>query len=62
MKNNNQSISFFERNLTIWVLICMVIGILVGNFLPFSPEFLGQFEFYNVSIPTTILLWIMIYP
>src|SRR5574344_2693457 len=62
MKNNNQSISFFERNLTIWVLICMVIGILVGKFLPFIPEFLGQFEFYNVSIPTTILLWIMIYP
>lgn len=59
---NQQSISFFERNLTIWVLICMVIGIAVGKTLPAIPEFLGQFEIYNVSIPTTILLWIMIYP
>jgi len=29
---------------------------------PSIPEWLGKFEFYNVSIPTTILLWIMIYP
>ena len=57
-----QDISFFERNLTFWVLICMVIGVLIGRFLPAIPETLGEFEFYNVSIPTTILLWIMIYP
>ena len=57
-----QDISFFERNLTFWVLICMAIGILIGRFLPAIPEALGEFEFYNVSIPTTILLWIMIYP
>ncbi len=60
--NKEQNISFFERNLTVWVLICMVIGVGIGRFLPFIPEFLGEFEFYNVSIPTTILLWIMIYP
>ncbi|MDU1864490.1 MAG: ACR3 family arsenite efflux transporter [Anaerococcus sp.] len=57
-----QDISFFERNLTFWVLICMAIGVLIGRFLPAIPEALGEFEFYNVSIPTTILLWIMIYP
>ena len=57
-----QDISFFERNLTFWVLICMVIGVLIGRFIPAIPETLGEFEFYNVSIPTTILLWIMIYP
>lgn len=57
-----EDISFFERNLTFWVLICMVIGVLIGRFLPAIPETLGEFEFYNVSIPTTILLWIMIYP
>lgn len=56
------SMPFFERHLTIWVLICMVIGVAIGRFLPAIPEFLGQFEWYNVSIPTTILLWIMIYP
>ena len=57
-----QDISFFERNLTFWVLICMVIGVLIGRFTPAIPETLGQLEIYNVSIPTTILLWIMIYP
>lgn len=53
---------FFEKNLTFWVLICMVIGTLIGNYFPSIPHWLGKFEFYNVSIPTTILLWIMIYP
>lgn len=57
-----EPISFFERNLTFWVLICMVIGVGIGKLLPVIPETLGKFEFYNVSIPTTILLWIMIYP
>ena len=57
-----QDISFFERNLTFWVLICMAIGVLIGRFIPAIPEALGELEFYNVSIPTTILLWIMIYP
>lgn len=65
MKNNKveeKGIGFFERNLTFWVLICMFVGVLIGKFLPEIPETLSKFEFYNVSIPTTILLWIMIYP
>lgn len=61
MKKTN-GIGFFEKNLTFWVLICMAIGILIGNYFPSIPKWLGKFEFYNVSIPTTILLWIMIYP
>ena len=40
----------------------MVIGVLIGRFIPIVPNALGKLEFYNVSIPTTILLWIMIYP
>ena len=58
----NKAMRTFERHLTLWVLICMAIGTLIGRFIPQVPEFLGKFEFYNVSIPTTILLWIMIYP
>lgn len=34
----------------------------IGHFIPAIPQALGELEFYNVSIPTTILLWIMIYP
>jgi arsenite transporter len=55
-------ISFFERYLTIWVAACMVAGILIGRYLSFIPDFLGKFEYANVSIPIAILIWLMIYP
>ncbi|MGL5550374.1 MAG: ACR3 family arsenite efflux transporter [Culicoidibacterales bacterium] len=55
-------INFFEKNLTIWVIICMIIGVSIGQFIPQIPEFLSNFEYANVSIPIAILIWIMIYP
>jgi ACR3 family arsenite transporter len=55
-------ISFFERNLTLWVILCMIGGILVGRFLPGIPETLARFEYANVSVPIAILIWLMIYP
>lgn len=55
-------ISFFEKYLTLWVAICMVVGVLVGIYLPDIPKFLNKFEYYNVSIPVAILIWLMIYP
>lgn len=55
-------ISFFERYLTLWVAICMVIGVLIGVYLPGIPNFLSKFEKANVSIPVAILIWLMIYP
>lgn len=57
-----KQISFFEKYLTLFVLLCMGIGLLIGNFLGFIPKFLNQFEVYNVNIPIGILIWIMIYP
>lgn len=62
MKNNKSGISFYQKYLSIWVLICMAIGVLIGYMLPVVPEYLNNFEFYNVSIPVAILIWIMIYP
>lgn len=61
-KQKLEGIGFFERYLTLWVALCMVVGILIGKFLPAIPEFLGQFEYANVSVPIAILIWIMIYP
>lgn len=57
-----EGISFFEKNLTIWVLLCMAFGVTLGQLFPQFSQWLGQLELYNVSIPATILLWIMIYP
>jgi ACR3 family arsenite transporter len=61
-KQKTQGISFFEKYLTIWVLLCMSAGILIGKFLPSIPTFLGRFEYAQVSMPIAILIWIMIYP
>ena len=55
-------IGFFEKYLTLWVVLCMVAGVLIGQFLPGIPAFLGRFEYANVSIPIAILIWLMIYP
>lgn len=55
-------IGFFERYLTLWVAICMVIGVLIGVYLPGIPEFLSNFEYANVSVPVAVLIWLMIYP
>ncbi len=61
-KTKLQGISFFEKYLTIWVALCMAIGVAIGVYLPGIPAFLSQFEYYNVSIPVAILIWLMIYP
>jgi len=62
MEKKDADIGFFEKYLTIWVIICMVVGVLIGRFLPVIPKFLGQFEYAQVSIPIAILIWLMIYP
>lgn len=59
---NDKSISFFEKYLTVWVIICMFVGVLIGKYIPAIPDFLQKFEIANVSIPIAILIWIMIYP
>jgi ACR3 family arsenite transporter len=61
-KSKNTGIGFFEKYLTLWVALCMVVGVLIGKFLPGIPAFLGRFEYANVSIPIAILIWLMIYP
>lgn len=61
-KNKKTGIGFFEKYLTLWVILCMAAGVLIGRFLPGIPDFLGKFEYANVSIPIAILIWLMIYP
>ncbi len=52
----------FGRYLTIWVSLCIVVGVLIGKYLPVIPETLSKFEYAHVSIPVAILIWLMIYP
>ena len=60
--DNSSGIGFFEKFLTVWVLLCMAAGVLIGVYLPQIPDFLSKFEYANVSIPVAILIWLMIYP
>ena len=62
MEKEKSGISTFQRYLSLWVLLCMAIGILIGKFLPVVPEFLGKLEIARISIPIAILIWVMIYP
>ncbi len=60
--NDTRKIGFFDKYLTLWVVLCMVVGVLIGVYLPQVPLYLNKFEYNNVSIPIAILIWLMIYP
>ena len=62
IKHEKIDMGFFQKYLTIWVALCMIMGVLIGEYLPVVPEFFAKFEYANVSIPTAILIWVMIYP
>lgn len=62
MSKENKGIGFFERYLTIWVTLCIIAGIAIGQWIPAVPETLGKWEYANVSIPIAVLIWLMIYP
>ena len=58
----NKGLGFFEKYLTLWVAICIVVGVLIGVYLPQIPQTLDKFTYAQVSIPVAILIWLMIYP
>lgn len=62
VEEKKQGIGFFEKYLTVWVLLCMAAGILIGKFLPGIPTFLEKIQYAGQNIPIAILIWIMIYP
>lgn len=57
-----KGLGFFETYLTLWVAGCIIVGVAIGQFMPFVPDFLSRFEYARVSIPVAILIWLMIYP
>jgi ACR3 family arsenite transporter len=61
-KQKTEGINFFQKYLTLWVALCMALGVLIGKFIPSFPVFFNQFEVAKVSIPVAILIWVMIYP
>ena len=62
MNDQEKGINSFQRNLTWWVLGCMLVGVLIGRLIPVIPDTLGRLEISGISIPIAILIWVMIYP
>jgi len=54
--------SVFERYLTVWVFLCIVVGIGLGQFLPGVFQVVGRMEIARVNLPVGLLIWIMIIP
>jgi ACR3 family arsenite transporter len=54
--------SLFERWLTLWVFLCIVAGIALGQWLPAPFEALGRMEVASVNLPVGLLIWVMIIP
>lgn len=54
--------SAFERYLTIWVFLCILVGIALGHLMPGVFQAIGAAEVAKVNIPVAILIWLMIIP
>ena len=67
VKEKNGGLSIFEKYLTVWVLLCIVIGIIFGKVIPGAAKYLDSLAIYIgeapvVSIPIAICLFFMMYP
>jgi len=56
------AIGFFERYLTVWVALCIVAGVILGQLLPSLSRAVGSMEVAKVNLPVGILIWVMIVP
>jgi len=61
-RTDKRRIGFFERYLTVWVILCIAAGTLIGNAWPKVATALSKFTYAQISIPVAVLIWLMIYP
>jgi len=54
--------TIFERYLSLWVALCIVVGIALGHFLPAAFKVIAAAEVANVNLPVAVLIWLMIIP
>jgi len=59
---NAAPMSVFERYLTVWVFLCIVAGIALGQLFPAAFQAVGRLEVAKVNIPVGVLIWVMIIP
>lgn len=54
--------TIFERYLTLWVALCIIVGIMFGQYFPAFFQALAGFEIAQVNLPIAVLIWLMIIP
>src|SRR5438270_9900124 len=54
--------SRFERYLTVWVALCIAVGVALGHLFPAAFHTIGSAEIANVNLPVAVLVWLMIIP
>ncbi len=57
-----QGMSVFERYLTVWVFLCIVVGIGLGQLWPGAFQAIGRMEVAQVNLPVGVLIWVMVIP
>jgi ACR3 family arsenite transporter len=65
LSDTPKRLNFFERYLSLWVLVCMIVGVALGKLLPDFIAALSKLEFgqgSQVNIPIAVLIWLMIFP
>lgn len=62
MAEREKKLGFFEKYLTVWVVFCIIIGIIFGRLSSGIAEFLNTLQVYQISLPIAICLFFMIYP
>lgn len=62
METAQKHIGFFEKYLTLWVALCIAVGVGIGHFAGEGMQIMSNMEIYKVNIPVAILIWLMIYP
>lgn len=62
VQDDSSAINFFQRYLTVWVLLCMAAGVGLGLAVPAAPAALARMTAAGISIPIAVLIWVMIFP
>lgn len=62
MSEKKKQIGFFEHYLSLWVVLCILVGILLGTIAGDYMQVPGQWNIATVNVPVAILVWMMIYP
>ena len=60
--SNATPLGFFERYLSLWVLLCIIAGTLLGLYLPQAAQAVGALQIAQVNLPVGLLIWVMIIP